>query len=387
MKLNIILISDLYPAYAGHSIKDVSYALHYFVRQWIKTENVLVIRPYVFTGKNWQYLKLKNKEFMLDGVRIIHCPVIKIPKLKIFCLSSIFKIINKEINPDVVVAHLGFNLIFGYKVAKHYQLPLISAVHNGDFRFGFNMLSEKILREIFSHSFGIACRSYPLYERFIKWFPKLKERCFITYSGIDRKIIATENFAIKKVEKWISTKKINFVSVCNLIKRKNIDINLNILSNLNGQVDWIYKIVGDGKEKKKLQKLTEHLGISGKVQFTGLLSKEDVLKELQNSHIFIMVSSFETFGLAYLEAMATGNIVIGAKGEGIEGIIKNNINGFLCTPRDKKELAQTLEHIITGSSKKELEDIVTHSRETISNYTEEKAAKNYLENIIKFCKK
>ena len=100
-----------------------------------------------------------------------------------------------------------------------------------------------------------------------------------------------------------------------------------------------------------------------------------------------MVSSFETFGLVYLEAMATGNIVIGAKGEGIEGIIKNNINGFLCTPRDKKELAQTLARIITGSSKKELEDSVTRSRETVLNYTEEKAAKNYLENIIKFCKK
>ncbi len=385
--MNIIFISDLYPAYAGHSIKDVSYALHYFVRQWIKTENVLVIKPYVFTGKNWHNLKLKSKEFMLDGVRIIHCPVIKIPRLKIFCLSSLYKIIDKEINPDVVVAHLGFNLIFGYKVAKHYQLPLISAVHNGDFRFGFNMLSEKFLRDIFSHSFGIACRSYPLYERFIKWLPKLQERCFVAYSGIDRNIILTKNFAIKKAEKWISSKKIKFISVCHLIKRKNIDINLNVLNNLNGQVDWIYKIVGDGKEKKKLQKLTEHLGISEKVQFTGLLSKENVLKELRNSHIFIMVSSFETFGLAYLEAMATGNIVIGAKGEGIDGVVKNGENGFLCTPGDKKELAQTLEHIITGSSKKELEDIVTHSWETILNYTEEKAAKNYLENIIKFCKK
>jgi glycosyltransferase involved in cell wall biosynthesis len=354
--VNIILISDLYPAYAGHSIKDVSYALHYFVRQWIKTENVLVIKPYVFTGKNWHNLKLKSKEFMLDGVRIIHCPVIKIPKLKIFCLSSLYKIIDKEINPDIVVAHLGFNLIFGYKVAKHYQLPLISAVHKGDFRFGFNMLSENFLRDIFSHSFGIACRSYPLYERFIKWLPKLQERCFVAYSGIDRNIILTKNFAIKKAEKWINSKKIKFISVCHLIESKNIDINLNALSNLNGQLDWIYKIIGDGKERRKLQKLTEHLGISNK-------------------------------GLAYLEAMATGNIVIGAKGEGIDGVVENGKNGFLCTPRDKKELAQTLEHIITGSSKKELEDIVTHSRETILNYTEEKAAKNYLGNIIKFCKK
>ena len=41
-----------------------------------------------------------------------------------------------------------------------------------------------------------------------------------------------------------------------------------------------------------------------------------------------MISSPETFGLAYLEAMARGNIVIGTKGWGIDGIVIDGENGL-----------------------------------------------------------
>ena len=68
---------------------------------------------------------------------------------------------------------------------------------------------------------------------------------------------------------------------------------------------------------------------------------------IRNADCFVMVSSREAFGLVYLEAMAKGCIVIGTKGQGIEGIVKHGENGFLCKARDVNELT-VLVHLHDG---------------------------------------
>ena len=51
---------------------------------------------------------------------------------------------------------------------------------------------------------------------------------------------------------------------------------------------------------------------------------------LGQSDVFVLPSVNETFGMVYLEAMSQGCIPIGTSGEGIDGIIENGKNGYLC---------------------------------------------------------
>ena len=386
--MKILLISDLYPAFPGQPVDEVSHVLHYFARRWVPGENVLVIRPYIVPGFFKEKRSFKKGEFLLDNVRVYNCPVFKIPKLRLFYLNSIFKYLRKNhYLPDVVVAHLGFNLLFGYRISKSLGIPLISGVHTGDFRFGLTMLSEKRLKKIYKLSSGIVCRSYHLFERFAQWLPELEERCFVVHSGIKKEIIEKKDFALKKMKSWKRGSKIVFISVCNLIKRKNLDTSLRVLSRLNDKTDWIYKIVGHGPERSYLEGLSKEFKIEQRVEFLGSIPSNEVIRELRDSHVFIMVSSFETFGLAYLEAMATGNIVVGSMGEGIDGIIKNNFNGFLCKPGEISELKDVITKIVFQLNEDELGRILEHSSSTIQKFTEENAAENYLKNIYKYCKK
>jgi glycosyltransferase involved in cell wall biosynthesis len=99
-----------------------------------------------------------------------------------------------------------------------------------------------------------------------------------------------------------------------------------------------------------------------------------------------MVSFPETFGLSYLEAMATGNIVVGAEGGGIAGVIQSSHNGFLCTPGSGDDLSKLIESIITGHSVEDLEAILRNASETINRYTTAKAAENYLDRLYKILK-
>lgn len=94
-----------------------------------------------------------------------------------------------------------------------------------------------------------------------------------------------------------------------------------------------------------------------------------------------MVSVPETFGLAYLEAMAKANIVVGARGWGIDGIVVNGVNGFLVEPRNVDELTEVIEKIFS-MSREQWEEIILNTWETINKYTKTNAAMNYLSNIV-----
>jgi len=381
--MNILVITDLYPAYPGQRANEISYAIHHFARQWIKTETVVVVRPNLFSGNLGQRQRLRQDEFELEGVRVINCRVPKVPRLRVFRLRGLLHTIERAIQPDVVVAHLGFNLLIGQKVATYFQKPLIAGVHNGDFRFGFRMLSEPVLQEIFRQSAGIACRSYPLRNRLLRWTPGLAEKCRVTYSGIEEKHLMAKEPALEKTREWVESKRVLFCSACSLIPRKHINVNLIALSRLSTKIDWQYRIYGEGREGPKLKRLADRLKISGRVRFMGEQPRDQVIAALGQTHVFLMVSANESFGLAYLEAMAAGNIVIAATGTGVDGIIRHEHNGMLCRPGDAEQLLAVLNKLILEMETDDIRDLLQNSLTTVRDLTEKKAARNYLDHIVR----
>jgi len=380
--MNIVVITDLYPAFREQSPHEISYAIHLFTRQWIKDHNVLVARPNIFPGKTCQFGRLKPSEFLIDDVPVINVPILKMPKFRLFFLDQLIEEIKKRVQPDVIVAHLGFNLLIGHKTATVFHVPLISGLHDGDFRFGIHMLSEKLLKTIYQDAAGIACRSESLFKRFADWVPELTDKCFISHSGIEEALIASQSYVDDKTNGWIQAKKTIYLTASQLIKRKHIDSNLIALANLPKDISWQYRIIGDGPEKFRLQQLAAKLEISPRVHFLGHLPRQEVIQEMRASHVFLMVSIHETFGLAYLEAMATANIVVAASGTGVDGIIRHGHNGFLCRPGDAGQLQVILDKVNLEMTAKEKSDMLTDALATVWSLTEKKAAHNYLNHVL-----
>ena len=384
--MNILLLTDLYPVDAEHSPREISHALHDFAKQWSRTENVMVLRPFIVPDWQRKNRQIRSGADQLDRVKIWHAPVLKLPKRNWFSLAWLYRDLRKSgFQPQVIAAHLGFNLLFAYRLARRLQVPLISAVHLGDLKYGPVMLGEKLMRRIYHHATGVACRSPIIRQHFSEKFPELEDKCFVAYSGIDPSLLQTGDLDMERFEDWRKKKRIIFCTLAALKECKNIAFNLNTLARLSPAIDWRYKIIGDGPEKTALQRLAVSLGIAARVEFPGFLPAPLAMQELRSSHIFLMLSQ-DTFGLAFLEAMACGLVVIGGRGYGIDGILKNGKNGFLCSPEDQAELASLLEKIINDTGPDELKSILTEARETVSQYTLEKAAANYLKNIYRLIK-
>lgn len=123
---------------------------------------------------------------------------------------------------------------------------------------------------------------------------------------------------------------LRIVTACVLIKLKNIHAVLCALAELKKMgILFEYDILGDGPERASLERLRDELGLRGCVRFHGFVDRSEALRVMRSSDVFAMPSAPETFGLAYLEAMASGCVVIGHCNEGVDGIIEHQSSGIL----------------------------------------------------------
>ncbi len=379
--MNILFLTDLYPAYKGQSVKETSYSLHNFVRFWNSKNKILVLRPFLLQVRKRN--TITEGEVIIDNVRIMKYPLFRIPKTEFYFNKLFMKYASKriEFKPDIVIAHLGFNLFLGRLFAKKYNVPLVCGIPGSDIiRIQGRKYRDKY-RVLLSDCQAIACRSNYIFNYINKVFTNIRKKYFLAYSGIEEEIICSKDSILNKVNNWKKNRNIKFITVALLQKLKNIDINIRVLAKLNHSINWKYTIIGDGEELENLRKLASFLKVQDRVSFLGQQNREEVLRELKHTDIFIMVSEPETFGLAYLEAMAMGNIVIGAKNNGIDGIIENSKNGFLCIPRNESELLDTIKAILFEKSIDEINKIAIFSYNTIKKLTFKIVAENYLNQL------
>jgi len=380
--LTIVLITNLYPTEIN---EKKSKALHSFVQEWGDTEEVFVLKPLYLPQ---EFMLLKKGLFNMNNIRGQYMPIIKLPKKNIFLYPNIDKYLKRNsINPDVIISHMPVNHFIAYRYALQKRLPLIVGVHMSDIRLLQDSHEKKRLKliKIYKYATKIACRSNAIYNEFVSLLPDLKAKAFIAFSGVNQDRIIKEEAFERKLERFQHRKLIHFITVAQLIKLKNIDSIIQALALLPEEIEWKYTIVGGGKERKSLESLSLGLNLQKRIRFTGEVEHSRVFDYLRDADVFIMPSAPETFGLSYLEAMASGLIVIGAKKWGVDGIIQDKENGFLVEAKVISDLEKTLEYIIELKDKNKLRNTFYNSFKTVLDYTQKRAAQNYLIEIRKAC--
>lgn len=101
-------------------------------------------------------------------------------------------------------------------------------------------------------------------------------------------------------------------------------------------------IAGDGALRSVLASLVHEKKLERSVTFRGAVSPARVPALLATGTVFVCPSLAEGFGIAILEAMASGCAVVATKVGGIPDIIRNGNNGILVSPRDPLSLAHAV---------------------------------------------
>ncbi len=129
--------------------------------------------------------------------------------------------------------------------------------------------------------------------------------------------------------------------------QKRVDIMLDIWEKhiIESYPNWKFLIIGDGPEKKYIEKLIDNRNIKG-VQLKGYAEPTEYYRKAK---LFWMTSIYEGWGMTLLEAMALGCVpIVMNTFSSIHDIIINKINGCLIPEGDLKGFAQTTESLMVN---------------------------------------
>jgi phosphatidylinositol alpha-1,6-mannosyltransferase len=98
--------------------------------------------------------------------------------------------------------------------------------------------------------------------------------------------------------------------------------------------DIQYLIAGEGDDRSRLEAFASEVGVSKRVRFLGEISVNDLVDTYRAADLFVMPSTGEGFGIAYLEAMASGTSAIGHKCGGATDALADGELGTLASEDD-----------------------------------------------------
>jgi glycosyltransferase involved in cell wall biosynthesis len=163
------------------------------------------------------------------------------------------------------------------------------------------------------------------------------------------------------------------VTVGHLVARKRHADVLRALAVLTPRHPTLrYAIVGAGPERQSLEELAARLEIAERVDFHGQLLHEQAVELARGCTLFVMPSTEEAFGVAYVEAMAGGVPAIGCRGEpGPEEIAAAGDGLVLVPPGDIERLTQRIDELLSDPHR--LHEVRQRARATVAaNFTWER---------------
>jgi glycosyltransferase involved in cell wall biosynthesis len=193
----------------------------------------------------------------------------------------------------------------------------------------------------------------------------------VVHRGIDLQAI---------YEKPVEKDPFKIISAGRLVPGKEFDFLLRVFSCLIKKwPEASLVILGDGPERRNLEKLSASLGIQRRVTFLGHVKHEEVFKEMLKGQWFLFFSSNPSERLPNVvkEAMACGCICITNSTPGIEELIMDGINGFIV----EKKIEAILNKIsVTYNNLDMASNIARNAKKTIElSFNRKNQMKRYTE--------
>jgi glycosyltransferase involved in cell wall biosynthesis len=138
--------------------------------------------------------------------------------------------------------------------------------------------------------------------------------------------------------------------VGNLIPRKELHTLLTALAQLSADC-WRLTVAGsldmDAAYVQAIRRQIQELGLTSRITLLGSLPARELATRCEASHVLAVPSSYEGFGIVYLEGMHFGLPAIASTAGAAKEIVTHGQNGFLVEPGDAATLARCLKTLMT----------------------------------------
>lgn len=308
--------------------------------------------------------------FKKDGIQHygINIPLGRVPRkmLTFFGehgLKTLYQRIEKEFGkPDLMHAHFTGSAYSAVKLKEDNKLSLVITEHSSG--LVENKIDGKLLqkgKETYKHADKVIAVSNGLKS-------VLSNEFDINAKYIPN-IVDTDIFQLTNLKK--NRDSFNFISVGGLINRKGMDLTIKAFNKAFADKENIkLTIIGGGPEHKNLQKLIEKLNLEGRIKLTGRIERTEIAKHFKQSDCFVLASKGETFGVVFIEAMASGLPVVATRCGGPEHFIKKE-QGLLIEKDNLDQLSVAMKKMYNNSNDYDSKKI---SQMTVEQFSPESVA-------------
>jgi glycosyltransferase involved in cell wall biosynthesis len=158
----------------------------------------------------------------------------------------------------------------------------------------------------------------------------------------------TDRFGTPMVEREIIERakrdQLRILFLGNVIYRKGLHTLLQAIKDQPNdfRIDVIGSLTSEPRYVKEIQEYIAHNRLSSFVFLHGPLDREPLVERLKRAHLLVVPSSYEGFGIVYLEGMCFGLPGIGTTAGAANEIISDSVDGYLIEPENPGELASRL---------------------------------------------
>jgi glycosyltransferase involved in cell wall biosynthesis len=267
----------------------------------------------------------------------------------------------KKTKPDVVHTAAAEANFHGIIAAKLAGVKIIIGEEIGFPNHSFK--ARLIFKFIYKWTYKVICVSKAVKDFLIENKEIIDQKGVVIYNPVSDAIPTDKKLA----------KEFTIVCVGRFEKVKNQASLIRAFSQLENRKTKLI-LVGEGSQRINLESLIKNLNLQHRVVLTGFVpNPEDYLSQ---SHLFVLPSISEGFGIAVVEAMQQQTACLCTNIGGIPEFINHNETGWLFNPNNEIEFIQKLNDIIAAPYS-EIQRIAKNAKKSVDNrFTIQKYAEN-----------
>jgi glycosyltransferase involved in cell wall biosynthesis len=139
------------------------------------------------------------------------------------------------------------------------------------------------------------------------------------------------------------------ITVARLVPHKGQDLGIEAFARLRAEFpDLHYVMVGTGHDESRLKTLAAQQGVLDRVIFAGALSDEELAEAYATATVYVGFSRIDSgidaegFGIAFVEASASGIPVVAGDSGGVRSAVRNGETGSLVPPTDVSAMVREI---------------------------------------------
>ena len=229
------------------------------------------------------------------------------------------------------------------RIKKRYGIPYVLTEHSSGFaRDLYDADILEIAEKGFEAASALIAVSHAFCALLNSKFPQLKQNWSVLPNAVSDDFLPTNLIPRKDRNPFV------FFTLATLVPKKRTSLLIEAFcKSFHKSNDVELWIGGDGSCREKLEDFAAEVGIAPKCKFLGKLSRKQVLRTMGQVDVFVLPSSYETFGVVVIEAHAMGKPVIATRCGGPEDTV-NEKNGILVEPENVEALAQAMQKVYSN---------------------------------------